>query len=47
MMFRLTTRLTAALTALVLCGLSGAVPAAPEVGAPAPAFTGVDTAGKT
>jgi peroxiredoxin len=47
MMSSLTTRLTAALAALALCGLSSAVLAAPEVGAPAPAFTGVDTAGKT
>ncbi len=47
MMSRLTTRLTAALAALALSSLSGAALAAPEVGTPAPAFTGVDTAGKT
>lgn len=44
---QLTAPITAAITALALCGLSGAVLASPEVGAPAPAFTGVDTAGKT
>lgn len=46
-MFRLQTRLTAAITALALCSLSGAALASPEVGAPAPAFTGVDSTGKT
>jgi len=47
MMLRLETRLAAVLTAVALCSLSGAALATPEVDAPAPAFTGVDTAGKT
>lgn len=46
-MFRLKARLTAAITALALCSLAGTALASPEVGAPAPAFNGVDTAGKT
>lgn len=46
-MFRLKARLTAAITALALCILAGTALASPEVGAPAPAFNGVDTAGKT
>ena len=47
MMFLLKSGLTAAITVLALSSLTGAALAAPEIGAPAPAFTGVDTAGKT
>lgn len=46
-MFRLHTGLTAAITALALAGLSAAALAAPEVGSPAPAFSVVDSTGKT
>jgi peroxiredoxin len=45
-MFRPQTGLTTLIMTLALGGLSSAALASPEVGAPAPAFSGVDTAGK-
>jgi peroxiredoxin len=45
-MFRPQTGFTTLIMTLALCGLSSAALASPEVGAPAPAFSGVDTAGK-
>lgn len=46
-MFRLQTQITKALAAIALFGVAAAVLAAPEVGQPAPSFSGVDTRGKT
>jgi len=46
-MMRLKTFVTRTLPALAAIGLTAPAVAAPEIGAPAPAFSGVDTDGKT
>jgi peroxiredoxin len=46
-MFRLKTKTAAVIAAIALFGATFGALAAPEVGQPAPSFSGVDTAGKT